>query len=355
MRFIKIFVFLALLGSSVWAQGTQPLTVLGDDPIDISSVAKGEPLQLGLQNNTSRPLTLTFSFEAQNNKLIEYPENIKQEGIAIPGGSTIYISLPLFPEVRNTKNGYLVINTAAAVKPANQTRVEVPFTSPVKFKPKWFLPIVAASFVIALLAWAIFGRNLGAEVRTGWIAGTPKVSFTESFGSLSTLLLAVSNAGLLPAVSALVEPGTRSLQVLGFFYALPIILAPVILRLGVRPLDGNEHYESPNGDEKATEKTPTWLFVIAAGISLSGTLLQTYLLYEWLKLLDLTFLGTFLNSGFEVIIPCSVGLLVALLAISSIRYAIHNLRLCTSVAPTPSPGIAGGIGRPAQKLTNTLF
>ncbi len=223
MRFIEVFVFLVILGSPVWAQGVQTLTVLGDDPIDISSIAEGEDLQLGLRNNTASALKLTFSFEAQDSNppktsdesLIADIENpVTLEG----NSSQDYFSVPIAPEARAAAPGYLVINAESNDNPATTIKIEAPFINLPKFEPQWWAAKLALIVTILAIALAfLLGRRRSAtseKISKGWVAGLPQVSFTESFGSLSTLLLAVTNTGLLPTISALTEPGTRSLQVL---------------------------------------------------------------------------------------------------------------------------------------------
>lgn len=407
MRFIKVFVFLALLGSPVWAQ---PLTVLNGNPIDISSIAEGKNLQLGLQNDTPDSLTLTFSFEAQDSnppktsdeKLIADIEN----PVTLAGnGSQDYFSVPIAPEVRAVTPGYLVINAESNDNSATAIRIEAPFINLPKFEPQWWAaisaPIIAISVVMLALLLGHRRPIPDENISEGWIAGLPQVSFTESFGSLSTLLLAVTNAGLLPAISALTEPGTRSLQVLGFIFALPIILAPMILRFSLSPVRDDEELCKPSiSDEVPEEKTRVEWFLIASGISLTGTLLQTYVLYEWLKLLDLSFLRTtsvlvesprnpvvwaVANFGWAAAISSILAALIVVLGVTTVRYALINLRLCKTrkneeekkpicivicgkVVTSPdketkpllqAPVLAQPIvlreSRPRRKLRNTLF
>lgn len=327
MRFEKNLVLLIMLGSVAWAQEAQTLTVLGDDPIDISSIAEGKNLQLGLRNNTENTLTLAFSFRTLTGDLIEEgspPEGQSWEQLR-GRGSQEYFPILITQKVHDaTGSGYLVITATPEDGPEDPITIERKFSN-TTFTLKWPALLALAAFPIVLLAWRLPVKCQNKNAKQGWIAGTPQVSFTESIGSLSTLFLAVSNTGLIPAISEITESSTHSLQVMGVLFALPIILAPMILRFSLTPVGAEEMAcNDSESDTEAEEKTKTWVFVLASGLSLMGTLLQIYVLYEWLTLLDLSFLGPRLN----IAIPIILALLIASLGFVTVRYALCNLQLC---------------------------
>ena len=334
MRFTKVFVFLAFLGSSVWAQNAQTLSVLGEDPIDISSIPEGENLQLGLINNTPSTLTLTFSFELQEpNKTVPALDGRTLSG----NGSQNYFSIPITQGVRGSMTpGYLVIN-AVSDSPTTNIRIERQLVNP---KPaSSFKNVQGVAWLALVLAVCAIGlafipsrscKNPGRKFWTGWLAGTPQVSFTESIGSVSAILLASSNSGLIPSVTGLVAPETKSLQILGLIFLIPILLAPLILRVTMRRASSKDVLCSTkkSGDtpEVIEDKVNISWYTVASFISLTGTLLQVYVLYEWLKLLDLSFLPVLID--WAVAISIVFAIFISALGFATVRSALCNLRLC---------------------------
>ncbi len=351
MRFIKVFVFLALLGSPV---GAQPLTVLGEEPFDLSPLAQGGTVQLGVINRWYKPLDITVKLENKDRVLVA--EILK--GSIQKRGSQNYFPLA-FPEQKSAdsipSSGYVVVEAREKSGDSPLLTIVKRFENSPPFRLHWV--VLLAPILAGLAVWQANKQSRAylqnnEDVIRGWVAGTPKVSFTESFGSLSTVFLAVSNSAIIPVVSEVAQPSATPLQIMGVIFALPVILAPVILRAKLHSLaPGEEFYKPSEADDAVTtdidEKVSDGWFIFSSFIALTGTLLQIYVLYEWLKLIDLSFLptlpfnfagqpeilGAMAAIGWNALIPAVIALLIVQLGFATTKNALRNLRLCQGDNP----------------------
>ena len=173
-----------------------------------------------------------------------------------------------------------------------------------------------------------------------WIAGAPELSFTQSFGAVSTLLLAATNTSLIPIVTDLLKPETQPLQILGFVFAIPIVVAPMLLRVGLRPVEKDEVLISPQvSSDESGVKMWVIVYLLASAILLFGILMQVFILHSWLEKLNSSTTSV-LPPGIDWtrLIPWTIGIIVAVYSIMSIRYAVRTLVLVTDTSPTePEP------------------
>lgn len=299
----------------------QTLTVLGDESLDLSPLARGKTVSLGLVNTSDSLLYITVRLKIADGVPVSIrgePNGQIRRTILQGGGSQDYLSLnlankvnPEGNEVALPESGYIVIEAREASQTGEPlTSIEKKFSNPKLFVLHWITwlaPFIAVGTILLAWGWSNWTRPSGSSFIRGWIAGTPKVSFTESFGSLTTSVLAFSNIALIPAIPEAVTGNYEPLQVAGLIFGLTILLGPIILKLVARQTSSDEspyltEAEEAEGD-KVEEKVRVWWFVLASIVSLTGTLLQLYVLFCWLNQIDLSFLPTFLPSNPESIPP----------------------------------------------------
>lgn len=329
MRFIKVFVFLAFLGSPVWAQETQPLTVLSENPIDISQ-AFTKKLKVGFRNEGDQALTLSFKFSAAPNAT-EVTQTLK-------GRSERYLPIDVPQQIIKTDNPGILTITAQSenskVAPIVIER-ELETTTVPFHRFTLFLPVLA--FGLVIIAWTT-GKPDGAELFRSWIPGKPQLDLTKSLGSLSALLFAVSNTGILSALNDVSDSDTRGLQIMAVLFTAPIVLAPLIVKLTATPV--------VLGNEK--EKSPVWANLFNVFLVLVGLFAQTYLMYLWLTDAG----GVFVAQNLNVIFPIVVGLVAALSAFAILIKTVSEAIFLTDTSggATFAPETLSGLPE-----VNTLF
>ncbi len=346
--------FVVALFSSV-ALG-QTLTVIGEEPLDLSPLARGERVALGLSNTGETPLKFSLRLRDSGSNAFIGDDDITLKplnDIELSRGSQVYVDLaPLADLEELPRSGYLVIN---ALSNGTRFTVETRFLNPIPFQLHWIILLAPVIAVIVVLVAAAHGSTVprpSTNIISGWLAGTPKVSFTESFGSLTTGLIALSNFALIPELSEAVTAELDPLQVAGLVFALPILLGPIIVKVSSQPVGPKEKLcclpisEGENDKASADDKVRGGWYNLAAIISLTGTLLQIYILFAWLQRLDISFLpsltvGTLAIGsasaapagnpliGWDIIIATSIFISVSVLCYRTVVRAFRTLRLCT--------------------------
>lgn len=329
MRFVGVFVLLALLGSPVWAQEKQPLTVLSENPINISQ-AFTEQLKIGLRNEGEQPLTLSFKFSAA--------PDATGTTQTLEARNERYLPVDVPEQVMKADApGILIISAQPTDSEAAPTIVERELeTITIAFyRSMPLLPGLA--LVLVFVAW-FSGRPRGAPFFRSWIPGKPQLDLTKSLGSLSALLFAVSNTGILSALAGVPDSDTQGLQIMAVLCTAPIVLAPLIVKLSATLVEP--------ASEK--EKSPVWANLLNVFLVLVGLFAQTYLMYLWLTDAG----GVFVFLNLNVIFPVIIGCIVAIsgLVILTKTFSKTKSSAVTSGSPTLVPG-------PVAELAevNTLF
>lgn len=369
-------------GTVAFGQG---LGVLGTEPYDLSSLTPEQPVTLGLVNTGEGAVTVDIRAFREATHV---PQTQAATGTSLladaplAGGAQDYVTLTLPSGTELWEEGYLLVQVTPSGDVPPYTLEKQFISEPVAFDDRlaW-----ASLLGAALLVW--LGHDSGKRwvnrlhprpaANFRWIAGAAEVSFTTSFGSLTTLLLAATNAGLIPAASNLLSPETRPLQVLGLISTIPIILAPMILKLGQRPVRNDEQLIAPAVYSKTPEeKSPIRYYLVGSFVLLAGIWFQILILHQWLKQLDLnTVPGLWEPFQNPNVIAGIIAAVVAIVSVASIAYAVRTLTLqkiqpeakvasfrTCACCEKPGAKSAGSVTvytpsppRPRGKIRNTLF